>query len=42
MVALLGTGIMGLPMARNLLTAGIEVRARNRTKENLNNWLSCR
>ena len=33
MVALLGTGIMGLPMARNLLAAGIEVRAWNRTKE---------
>jgi 3-hydroxyisobutyrate dehydrogenase len=31
-VAVLGTGIMGGPMARNLLRAGHEVRAWNRTK----------
>jgi 3-hydroxyisobutyrate dehydrogenase len=31
MIAILGTGIMGLPMARNLLAAGLEVRAWNRT-----------
>jgi 3-hydroxyisobutyrate dehydrogenase len=29
----LGTGIMGLPMARNLADAGLEVRAWNRTRE---------
>lgn len=33
MVAMLGTGIMGLPMARRLLAAGVEVRAWNRTRE---------
>jgi 3-hydroxyisobutyrate dehydrogenase len=32
-VALLGTGIMGAPMARNLAQAGIPVRAWNRTRE---------
>jgi 3-hydroxyisobutyrate dehydrogenase len=32
-VAVLGTGIMGLPMARNLAEAGLEVRAWNRTRE---------
>ncbi|MDN3354604.1 NAD(P)-dependent oxidoreductase [Actinomadura sp. DC4] len=31
-VAVLGTGIMGEPIARNLLHAGIEVRAWNRTR----------
>lgn len=32
-VAVLGTGTMGAPMARNLLSAGIGVRAWNRTPE---------
>ena len=32
-VAVLGTGIMGAPMARNLATAGHEVRAWNRSRE---------
>ena len=32
-VALLGTGIMGAAMARNLLKAGMEVRAWNRSTE---------
>jgi 3-hydroxyisobutyrate dehydrogenase len=32
-VAFLGTGTMGLPMARNLLAAGFQVRAWNRTRE---------
>jgi 3-hydroxyisobutyrate dehydrogenase len=32
-VAVLGTGIMGLPMARNLAAAGLEVRAWNRTRD---------
>ncbi len=32
-VALLGTGIMGAAMARNLLEAGMEVRARNRSTQ---------
>jgi 3-hydroxyisobutyrate dehydrogenase len=32
-VAFLGTGIMGLPMARNVAAAGIELRAWNRTAE---------
>jgi 3-hydroxyisobutyrate dehydrogenase len=32
-VAILGTGIMGFPMARNLAAAGFEVRAWNRTRE---------
>lgn len=31
-VAVLGTGIMGAPMARNLARAGLEVRAWNRTR----------
>ena len=31
-VALLGTGLMGFPMARNLAQAGIEVTAWNRTR----------
>lgn len=31
-VAVLGTGIMGFPMARNLAGAGLEVRAWNRTR----------
>ncbi len=30
-VAVLGTGIMGAPMARNLAAAGLETRAYNRT-----------
>jgi 3-hydroxyisobutyrate dehydrogenase len=33
MVAVLGTGIMGAAMARNLLSAGIRVRAWNRSRE---------
>jgi 3-hydroxyisobutyrate dehydrogenase len=32
-VAVLGTGIMGAPMARSLAAAGFEVRAWNRTRE---------
>ncbi len=32
-VAILGTGIMGAGMARNILAAGMEVRAWNRTRE---------
>ncbi|MCO5134914.1 MAG: NAD(P)-binding domain-containing protein, partial [Phyllobacteriaceae bacterium] len=32
-VAILGTGLMGAPMARNLLRAGYSVRAWNRTIE---------
>ena len=32
-VAVLGTGIMGAPMARNLAAAGFEVRAWNRSRE---------
>src|SRR6478752_6240651 len=32
-VAVLGTGIMGAPMARNLLKAGFQVRVWNRTPE---------
>jgi 3-hydroxyisobutyrate dehydrogenase len=32
-VAVLGTGIMGAPMARNLLKAGFQVRAWNRTPD---------
>jgi 2-hydroxy-3-oxopropionate reductase len=32
-VAVLGTGLMGAPMARNLLKAGITVHAWNRTRE---------
>jgi 3-hydroxyisobutyrate dehydrogenase len=32
-VAMLGTGIMGYPMARNLAGAGLQVRAWNRTRE---------
>src|SRR5262245_57806179 len=32
-IAFLGTGIMGAPMARNLLRAGFEVRVWNRTRE---------
>jgi 3-hydroxyisobutyrate dehydrogenase len=32
-VAVLGTGIMGAPMARNLLKAGFRVRVWNRTPE---------
>src|SRR4029078_13180239 len=32
-VAVLGTGIMGTPMARNLLKAGFQVRVWNRTPE---------
>jgi 3-hydroxyisobutyrate dehydrogenase len=32
-VAVLGTGIMGAAMARNLLAAGLEVRAWNRSRE---------
>jgi len=31
-VAVLGTGTMGAPMARNLLRAGLEVRAWNRNR----------
>jgi 3-hydroxyisobutyrate dehydrogenase len=33
MIAMLGTGTMGAPMARNLKAAGLEVRAFNRTRE---------
>src|ERR687894_1405748 len=32
-IAILGTGIMGAAMARNLISAGMEVRAWNRTRE---------
>jgi 3-hydroxyisobutyrate dehydrogenase len=32
-IAFLGTGVMGLPMARNLLTAGFDVHAWNRTAD---------
>ena len=32
-VAVLGTGIMGAPMARNMAAAGLEVRAWNRSRE---------
>src|SRR5947209_10053008 len=32
-VAFLGTGTMGLPMARNLVKAGFELRAWNRSRE---------
>src|SRR4051794_33199903 len=32
-VAILGTGIMGAPMARNVAAAGLSVRAWNRTRE---------
>jgi 3-hydroxyisobutyrate dehydrogenase len=32
-VAVLGTGIMGAAMARNLLSDGMEVRAWNRSRE---------
>jgi len=32
-VAVLGTGIMGAPMSRNLCAAGLDVRAWNRTRE---------
>jgi 3-hydroxyisobutyrate dehydrogenase len=32
-VAVLGTGLMGAPMARNLLRSGMKVRAWNRTQE---------
>ena len=32
-VAILGTGLMGAPMARNLLRAGYPVRAWNRSAE---------
>src|SRR5215210_3504936 len=32
-VAVLGTGIMGVAMARNLLSGGMEVRAWNRSRE---------
>src|SRR3982751_1435927 len=32
-IAILGTGIMGAGMARNLLAAGMEVRVWNRTRE---------
>lgn len=32
-IAVLGTGIMGAPMARNLLSAGFDVRVWNRTTE---------
>ena len=32
-VAVLGTGIMGAAMARNLLSAGMQVRAWNRSRE---------
>ena len=33
MIAMLGTGTMGAPMARNMRAAGLEVRAWNRTRE---------
>ncbi|MEN3283099.1 MAG: 3-hydroxyisobutyrate dehydrogenase, partial [Solirubrobacteraceae bacterium] len=32
-VAVLGTGTMGLPMARNIAAAGHDVRAWNRSRE---------
>ena len=32
-VAVLGTGIMGAPMARNIAAAGHDVRAWNRSRE---------
>ncbi|NUT41284.1 MAG: NAD(P)-binding domain-containing protein, partial [Thermoactinospora sp.] len=32
-VAVLGTGLMGAPMARNLLRAGLSVTVWNRTRE---------
>jgi 3-hydroxyisobutyrate dehydrogenase len=32
-VAVLGTGIMGAPFARNIARAGMSVRAWNRTRE---------
>ena len=32
-IAVLGTGIMGAAMARNLLSAGMEVRVWNRSRE---------
>jgi 3-hydroxyisobutyrate dehydrogenase-like beta-hydroxyacid dehydrogenase len=32
-VAVLGTGIIGAPMARNLLKAGLAVRVWNRTRD---------
>ena len=32
-VALLGTGIMGVPIGRNLLEAGYDLRAWNRTRD---------
>jgi 3-hydroxyisobutyrate dehydrogenase len=32
-VAVLGTGIMGAAMARNLVSAGMEVRVWNRSRE---------
>src|SRR3712207_9160619 len=32
-IAVLGTGIMGAAIARNLIAAGMEVRAWNRTRE---------
>src|SRR5581483_2524819 len=32
-IAVLGTGIMGFPIARNLASAGFDVRAWNRTRE---------
>jgi 3-hydroxyisobutyrate dehydrogenase len=32
-VTVLGTGIMGAPMARNLLKAGFQVRVWNRTPD---------
>ncbi len=32
-IAVLGVGVMGAPMARNLLRAGFDVRVWNRTRE---------
>ena len=32
-ITILGTGLMGAPMARNLLKAGFQVHAWNRTRE---------
>ena len=37
-VAFIGTGIMGLPMARNLLHAGFPVRAWNRSPASCRRW----
>jgi 3-hydroxyisobutyrate dehydrogenase len=33
MIAMLGTGTMGAPMARNMAEAGLDLRVWNRTRE---------